>query len=94
MLVTFEAVAIGSYDAHKESLLALGFKLPGQLYHTGFSSALTALGIDKLRLMTPFRTGEDTRAVTALLSSSIATDPLLTAIRLILPKCSGLGPKR
>ena len=49
-----------------------------KLYHTGLSSALTALGIDKLRLMMLFR--DDTRAVTALLSSAIAADPLLSAV--------------
>ena len=31
MLMTFEVISLGSYDAHKEALLSLGFRLPGQL---------------------------------------------------------------
>ena len=80
MVVTFESVAGGTYEAHKESLRELGFRLPGQVYHSGFGSALTALGIDKLRLMMLFKTGDDTRAITALLTSAVAADPLLSAI--------------
>ena len=54
-------------EDHREELEVLGFPIPSSLRHTGFSTCLTALGIERGRLVQLYKQGDDTAAYTLLL---------------------------
>ncbi|CAK0890458.1 unnamed protein product, partial [Prorocentrum cordatum] len=58
-----------AFGDHRETLERLGVPVPSSLRIVGFSGALTALGIDRGKLLTMYKTGPDTRAPAWLLLS-------------------------
>ena len=72
--VTGILVAFGCCDIkckhlldHREELEVLGMPIPSSVRHTGFGQVLTALGIERGRLLQLYKLGTDTQAATLLL---------------------------